>query len=191
MTFEKVNQDTPEAQEYNKLVKDLLNNNNRLIGKISSETKQDQTKVVQTINYQEFSYAEMTEEQIRDLVRNKEAVNSTLSNIDIDEDSQLNNISLLSIPDYLIEDIAEDSVQRMHTILHERAARINELVLSDQELREYGSSLTPKGPPEVKIEILDNLSNSYRLKALRQSDPRKETFYKVTCEIAALKSNRK
>ena len=82
MTFEKVNQDTPEAQEYNKLVKDLLNNNNRLIGKISSETKQDQTKVVQTINYQEFSYPEMTEEQIRDLVRNKEAVKPTLNNIE-------------------------------------------------------------------------------------------------------------
>ena len=50
--------------------------------------------------------------------------------------------------------------------------------------------MNPVGDAETKINSLDKMADSYRLKALREvSDERKETLYKIVSETADLKSD--
>ena len=63
------------------------------------------------------------------------------------------------------------------------------MVLNEQELREFSGILNPKGPADTEIESLDKVRNEYRLKALRESNPRMEQLHKNVSDTAYLKSD--
>lgn len=60
-------------------------------------------------------------------------------------------IDLSKVPDFVLEDIATDSVNK----IHEWAVQIDYFVIGDQELRKIRGILIPVGNPGTKIESLD------------------------------------
>ena len=91
------------------------------------------------------------------------------------------------IPEVLNNELAIESVENIDDRLREQASEVNRLVISDQELRELRGVFNPAGDAETKIDSLDKMANSYRLKALRETDERKENIYKIVSETAELK----
>ena len=188
MTFERFNQKTPEAQEYDSLVRKLFNNNEKLINRVSEKTNKTTNQVREIIN------KAMTKHDVRKMVENKtqhkqtdnlQRLRNELNSFKYEDiKSDDGSISLLLIPDYLIEVIAEDSIDNIHERLHERADQINQLVISDQELRELRGVLNPAGDSETKIDSLDKMADSYRLKALGETDKHNETLYEIVSRIA-------
>ena len=89
----------------------------------------------------------------------------------------------------MIDEISEDSTEQIDDRLHERASEISQLVISEQELGKLRGVLNPVGHAETRIGSLDKMIDSYRLKALRETDERKERLYKIVPGTAELKSD--
>lgn len=82
--------------------------------------------------------------------------------------------------DYIIDDIVEESIDKIRERLQNLAASIN------QRIYWFVKS---QGPPDIKIESLEKISDQYRLKALMETDKRKEMLYKIMSDTCKLKSD--
>lgn len=127
----------------------------------------------------------MSDEQITEMVLEKSKIykpvkeykgdriddfRKELENFKFAEDSLDENISLPDIPEVLNNKLAIESVENIDDRLREQASEVNKLVISDQELRELRGVFNPAGDAETKIDSLDKMANSYRLKTLRETD---------------------
>ena len=61
--------------------------------------------------------------------------------------------------------------------------------MDEQKVRESAGSSNPIGASDAKIDSLETQANSYHLKALRETDPVKESFFKSVNDAASLKAD--
>ena len=158
-------------------------------------------------------YAQHTQEQIKTMVIEKTKHYEKESHKNVNHDviiarlrGQLSNPNLLEsanhgvltdltsslvdipvVPDHIIGEIVDESLDVINERLHKREQAVMGDAITDQELREWSGVLDPKGTADVKIAALEATSNEYRLKALREGEPRKERIYKNISDTAELK----
>ena len=61
--------------------------------------------------------------------------------------------------------------------------------IDKQDVKELVGSLNPIGTSDDTIDSLETQANTYYLKALRETDPVKESFYKSVSDAASLKAD--
>ena len=85
-----------------------------------------------------------------------------------------------------INENIETELDEYQTIITREARKMS---IDQQEVRELAVSLNPIGTSDATIDSFETQANTYRLKALRETDPVKESLYKSVSDAASLKAD--
>ena len=67
------------------------------------------------------------------------------------DESEVGEIDIPEIPEYILDEMASESAERIHDKLNEKASEINNISINDQQLRELRGILNPVGPSEIVV----------------------------------------